>query len=172
MAEAEADYSPLDFGPSAIKSKRESPEFLEVKCNSSGKTRRFAPGTDAGFAVSVINRKLMLLGTKSKSKSKSLSLSSFPLALHIEASKENENEEPISFGPNSPLFNYGDGWILQTVVNGSETSAPAEVTKPAISLVYIGKIILAFILLFLIGAIFTLALENLPLFISFVTSSA
>lgn len=120
-AEAEADYSPLDFGPSAIESKRESPEFLEVKCNSSGKTRRFAPGTDAGFAVSVINRKLMLLATNSKSKSKSLSLSSFPLALHIEASKENENEEPISFGPNSPLLNYGDGWILQTVVNVNHT---------------------------------------------------
>ncbi|KAK2979875.1 hypothetical protein RJ640_024376 [Escallonia rubra] len=38
---------------------------------------------------------------------------SVPLALHIEALKE--GEEPVSFGPNSVLVDYGDGWKLQTV---------------------------------------------------------
>ena len=43
--------------------------------------------------------------------------------------------------------------------------------KPVISSVYIGKIILAFILIFVLGAIFTLALENLPRLILFIKSS-
>ncbi|XP_028104417.1 uncharacterized protein LOC114303497, partial [Camellia sinensis] len=60
-------------------------------------TRRFAAGTEAGFAVSLINRKL----------------DGGPMALHIEAVKE--GEEPVSFGPNSVLVEYGDGWKLQTV---------------------------------------------------------
>lgn len=59
-------------------------------------------GTEAGFAVSVMNRKLDLgLG--------------LPLAIHIEAIKE--GQEPITFGPNSVLLNYGDGWTLQTVTD-------------------------------------------------------
>ncbi|KAM6590322.1 hypothetical protein CsatA_012927 [Cannabis sativa] len=81
-----------------------SPSFLEVKCNSSGKTRRFALGTEAGFAVSVINRKLgmgMEVG--------------LPLALYIEATRE--GHEPITFGPNSTLVNFGDSWILHTVTD-------------------------------------------------------
>ncbi|KAM1838798.1 hypothetical protein ACFX13_013973 [Malus domestica] len=72
--------------------------FLEVKCQSSGMTRRFAMGTEAGFAVSLINKKLG---------------AGDPLALHIEAVKE--GEEPISFGPSSALVDYGSGWRLQTV---------------------------------------------------------
>jgi hypothetical protein len=72
---------------------------LEVKCKSSGETRRFAVGTDAGFALSLINRRLE---------------SGKPLALHIEALKE--GEEPIAFGPNSALVDYGHGWNLQTVI--------------------------------------------------------
>ena len=35
------------------------------------------------------------------------------LASHIEAVKE--GEEPVSFGPNSLLVDYGPGWKLQTV---------------------------------------------------------
>ncbi|KAF4366375.1 hypothetical protein F8388_018823 [Cannabis sativa] len=159
-----------------------SPSFLEVKCNSSGKTRRFALGTEAGFAVSVINRKLgmgMEVG--------------LPLALYIEATRE--GHEPITFGPNSTLVNFGDSWILHTVTDldssgighvenvvRSERSPVSKVrdrsrlvkvtnTKPAISLLYLGKIVFAFTLLFLIGAMFTLALEYLPVFISFVNSS-
>lgn len=77
---------------------QDPPPFLEVICKSSGKARRFAAGTEAGFAVSLINRKLEI-GT--------------PPALHIEAAKE--GEEPISFGPNSVLTDYGNGWRLQTV---------------------------------------------------------
>lgn len=77
-------------------------QFLEVKCKSSGVTRRFAVGTEAGFAVSVINKKLgMGLG--------------LPLALHIEAVKQ--GQESITFGPNSVLLSYGDGWSLQTVTD-------------------------------------------------------
>ncbi|GMY20135.1 Maltase-glucoamylase, intestinal [Fagus crenata] len=154
------------------------PTFLEVKCKSSGKTRRFAVGTDAAFALSIINRKLD---------------PSTPLALHIEAFKE--GEEPIAFGPNSPLVNYGHGWHLHTLteldfhhpvpkgervrpvttrvstVTSTDGSRPAEIVATPISFLYIGKIILAFILIFLLGLIFTLALENLPGFILFVKSS-
>ncbi|XP_050122591.1 uncharacterized protein LOC126600097 isoform X2 [Malus sylvestris] len=72
--------------------------FLKVKCQSSGMTRRFAMGTEAGFAVSLINKKLG---------------AGDPLAVHIEAVKE--GEEPISFGPSSALVDYGSGWRLQTV---------------------------------------------------------
>ncbi|KAK7267002.1 hypothetical protein RIF29_19665 [Crotalaria pallida] len=75
-----------------------STPYLEVNCTSSGKTRRFAAGTDAGFAVSLINGKLK---------------TTEPVSLHIEAVKY--GEEPIAFGPNSVLVNYGKGWILHTV---------------------------------------------------------
>nr|XP_023929568.1 uncharacterized protein LOC112040866 [Quercus suber]POF24237.1 hypothetical protein CFP56_12651 [Quercus suber] len=160
--------------------------FIEVKCRSSGKTRRFAVGTDAGFALSLINRTLMGAATATATPP--------PLALHIEAYKE--REEPIAFGPNSILVQYGHGWQLQTrteldfdfpvpkgerlrplttrisTVKGTDGSHPVERTaKPVISFVYIGKIILAFILIFVLGAILTLALENLPRLILFIKSS-
>ncbi|KAF3973656.1 hypothetical protein ACB098_09G133300 [Castanea mollissima] len=160
------------------------PTFIEVKCRSSGKTRRFAVGTDAGFALSLINRTLMGTATATP----------LPLALHIEAFKE--REEPIAFGPNSLLVQYGHGWQLQTrteldfdfpvpkgerlrplttrisTVKGTDGSHPVKRTaNPVISSVYIGKIILAFILIFVLGAIFTLALENLPRLILFIKSS-
>ncbi|WRX24454.1 hypothetical protein QQP08_016941 [Theobroma cacao] len=73
-------------------------KFVEVICKSSGKKSRFAAGTKAGFAVSLINRKLDIGN---------------PFALHIEAVKQ--GEEPISFGPDAVLVNYGNGWKLQTV---------------------------------------------------------
>ncbi|KAK3007507.1 hypothetical protein RJ639_013466 [Escallonia herrerae] len=75
--------------------------FVEVVCKSSGLNRRFAAGTEAGFAVNLINRKISTSG------------GAVPLALHIEALKE--GEEPVSFGPNSILVDYGHGWKLQTV---------------------------------------------------------
>ncbi|KAF3445454.1 hypothetical protein FNV43_RR10630 [Rhamnella rubrinervis] len=160
-----------------------APPFLEVKCKSSGKTRRFAEGTDAGFAVSLMNRKLD---------------NGAPKALLIEAIKE--GEEPISFGPNSLLVDYGVEWKLHTVtevdfagagigngeglvrprtvrvgnVNGSEAShlqLGKKVPKPAISFVYIAKIVVAFVLMFVLGAIFTIALENLPSLVQFLSSS-
>ncbi|XP_030927163.1 uncharacterized protein LOC115953573 [Quercus lobata] len=160
------------------------PTFIEVKCRSSGKTRRFAVGTDAGFALSLINRTLMGAATATATPP--------PLALHIEAFKE--REEPIAFGPNSLLVQYGHGWQLQTrteldfdfpvpkgerllptrisTVKGTDGSHPVErAAKPEISFVYIGKIILAFILIFVLGVIFTLALENLPRLILFIKSS-
>ncbi|KAA8518358.1 hypothetical protein F0562_015759 [Nyssa sinensis] len=150
--------------------------FVEVICKSSGSVRRFAAGTEAGFAVSLINRKLD---------------SGNPLALHIEAVKE--GEEPVSFGPNAILVDYGGGWKLQTItqvegirkgehaqptttdiqsVMGLDGSDTAErLSLPSISFRYIGKILLAFILIFVLGAIFTLALENLPRVILFINSS-
>lgn len=73
-------------------------QYLEVICKSSGKISRYAAGTKAGFAVNLINRKL---GNGN------------PLALHIEAVKE--GEEPINFGPNAVLVDYGKDWKLQTV---------------------------------------------------------
>ncbi|RXH76162.1 hypothetical protein DVH24_019050 [Malus domestica] len=127
--------------------------------------RRFAMGAEAGFAVSLINKKLG---------------AGDPLALHIEAVKE--GEEPISFGPSSALVDYGSGWRLQTVTQldspdefkqerSAKLPAPKRVLKPAISFTYIGKIVLAFVMIFVLGAIFTLALENLPRMISFINSS-
>ncbi|XP_031271513.1 uncharacterized protein LOC116129909 isoform X1 [Pistacia vera] len=155
------------------------PSYLEVICKSSGKISRYAAGTKAGFAVNLINRKLDIGN---------------PLALHIEAVKE--GEEPINFGPNAVLVDYGKDWKLQTVtevdyaegfrkreedgpfaarvpvVMSSDRTHPYKtVSKPVISLMYIGKILLAFVLMFVLGAIFTIALENLPRLILFLNSS-
>ncbi|KAM5550418.1 hypothetical protein ABKV19_027531 [Rosa sericea] len=151
---------------------RPPPPFVEVKCESSGMRRRFAMGTEAGFAVSVINRKLGTVGDPHP----------HPLCLHIEAVKE--GEEPITFGPNSLLVDYGPGWTLHTVtqlpfsggegvvrpkpmqvphVMGSDNLHAANgVPKQAIDFMYVGKIVLAFILIFVLGAILTLVLENIP----------
>jgi hypothetical protein len=90
-------------------SEEDSPPFLEVNCKTSGKILRFAPGTDAGFAVALINRKL-----KGK----------VPLATHIEAvkdGKEEEEEETIAFGPNAILSNFGLNWKLQTVLSSGKS---------------------------------------------------
>ncbi|KAL4200329.1 hypothetical protein AMTRI_Chr03g55880 [Amborella trichopoda] len=152
-------------------------QFLEVYCRGSGKIRRFAAGTEAGFALNVINAKLDLGATP---------------ALLIEAAKE--GEEPVNFGPNSVLVFYGEGWRLQTVlgddceirkVDSTVTQLPFEV-KPALlhsgeksssslrsddSVLYLGKIILAFCFMFALGGIFTLFLENLPGLLLYINSS-
>ncbi|KAF8398061.1 hypothetical protein HHK36_016988 [Tetracentron sinense] len=154
------------------------PKFLEVACKSSGKIRRFAAATEAGFALFLINRKLDF---------------GVPLALHIEAIKE--GEEPVSFGPHSVLVDYGDGWKLQTVMDeGLEKGKKIHLTPKEyptgmssdglhpekrsteesnrnISFFYIGKILLAFTLIFLLGGMLTLVLENLPRLILLITSS-
>jgi len=88
--------------PMAEEEEEDSPQFLEVTCKTSGKTLRFAPGTDAGFAVALINRKLK--GT-------------VPIATHIEAVKDGKEEETIAFGPNAILSNFGHNWKLQTVLS-------------------------------------------------------
>lgn len=62
--------------------------------------RRFAAGTESGFAIFLINRKLE---------------PGNPHALHVEAVKD--GEEPVCFGPNAVLVNYGKGWRLQTVID-------------------------------------------------------
>ncbi|KAF8100486.1 hypothetical protein N665_0223s0014 [Sinapis alba] len=148
------------------------PPFVEVSCEVSGKDYRFTTGTKAEFAVSVINRKL------GSSESK---------ALYIEAVKE--GEEPISFGDGACLVNYGNGWRLKTVIDhsdlpgtekedtfqrqfpsvlstGSKDSKPAKAMKAEVegdqSLKYIGRIMFAFVLMFILGGLFTVALENLP----------
>ncbi|XP_057445851.1 uncharacterized protein LOC130737994 [Lotus japonicus] len=148
-------------------------QFHEVNCRISGKTWRFAVGTDAGFAVSLINRKLK---------------GSVPVVVsHIEAVKNGE-EEPIAFGPNAVLSNFGEAWKLHTVpseevrnghVRLMATQTPGLVSgfsgdekmvfKP-ISFHYGVKIVFAFILIFVLGAIFTLFLDNLPALILYVKS--
>ncbi|ESR56742.1 hypothetical protein CICLE_v10022640mg [Citrus x clementina] len=147
-------------------------QFLEVTCRSSGKKTRYAAGTKSSFAVNLINRKLDL---------------GSPLALHIEAVKE--GEEPVNFGPDAVLVDYGTGWKLRTVTevdyagvtkgegipaqieSSGGTHPTKRVSKPGISSLYIAKILLAFILMFMLGAILTIALENLPRLILFINSS-
>lgn len=80
-------------------------QFLEVTCPSSGKVWRFAAGTEAGFAVYLINRKKQV---------------GIPPAFHIEAVKE--GEEPVNFGPKAALVNYGEGWKLKTATEEGEIS--------------------------------------------------
>ncbi|KAM7500055.1 hypothetical protein LguiA_024469 [Lonicera macranthoides] len=167
MAEEREDSSKVKYP---------SPLFVEVICKSSGKKRRFAASTEAGFAVDVINRKLDGGG--------------IPLASRIEAVKE--GEEPISFGPNSVLVDYGQGWKLETVteskvgprkeesidtgkrgppVEGLNGSGSTEkISQPVISFAYLGKILIAFVMMFVLGAVFTLALENLPGLILYINS--
>ncbi|CAI8595200.1 unnamed protein product [Vicia faba] len=151
-------------------------QYLEVNCITSGKILRFAPGTDAGFAVALINRKLK---------------GRVPLVTHIEAVKDGEEEEEaIAFGPNAILSNFGDDWKLQTVLSSEEKQSIGPIQGMAkqtprhlsnvpggessesnqIGSVYIVKIIFAFILIFVLGAIFTLFLDNLPALILFVQS--
>eukprot|EP00257_Ricinus_communis_P019749 XP_015578827.1 uncharacterized protein LOC8286495 [Ricinus communis] len=144
------------------------PLFLQITCKSLDKTSRFAAGTKAGFAVSLINRKLGIED---------------PLVSHIEAIKD--GEEPISFGPDANLVDYGNGWKLQTVteldfagvrkverirliptqvpnVNSDGSHSAAAVPETGFGFLYIAKILVAFILMFVMGAVFTLALDNLP----------
>ncbi|KAJ6877390.1 hypothetical protein NC651_030201 [Populus alba x Populus x berolinensis] len=165
MAEQEEEDSKVNSPPPP-------PPFLEVTCKSLGKTSRFAAGTKAGFAVSLINRKLDV---------------GAPFVLHIEAVKD--GEEPISFGPDAVLVDYGNGWKLQTFTvldyvgvrqaehfqqipkQSSDGSRPAKTaTNPGISFLYMAKILVAFVLLFVLGASLTLALENLPRLILFINS--
>ncbi|KAH9626774.1 hypothetical protein KSS87_022088 [Heliosperma pusillum] len=103
MAEMDKQASQTSDIPSSHSpSHSPSPQpFLEVMCKTSGITRRFAPGTKAGFALSLINNKLDA-GT--------------PLGVYIEAVKD--GEEPINFGPSSVLLSYGTAWKLQTVLDG------------------------------------------------------
>lgn len=82
---------------------------MEVECRSSGKVLRFSSGTEAGFAVNLINKRLL-------NDNDSDGVKNITLVSHIEAGKEGE-EEPVSFGPNSVLVNYGPDWKLQTVVH-------------------------------------------------------
>nr|XP_017222391.1 PREDICTED: uncharacterized protein LOC108199171 isoform X1 [Daucus carota subsp. sativus]XP_017222397.1 PREDICTED: uncharacterized protein LOC108199176 isoform X1 [Daucus carota subsp. sativus] len=151
------------------------PSFVEVVCKSSGKVRRFAAGTDAGFAVSLINKKLLLDNISAKS-----SRSSPQLASHIEAVKPgHDSEEPISFGPTASLVNYGSPWILQTVVTqphkpkrtveqGTEGSCSEKKESQPLGHLCIGKIALALPIVFVIWKIFLQFLQNLPLLLLYI----
>ncbi|XP_010553791.1 PREDICTED: uncharacterized protein LOC104823775 [Tarenaya hassleriana] len=159
------------------------PPFVEVICKISGRNYRFASGTKAEFAVSLINRKLGFVN---------------PRVIYIEAFKE--GEEPISFGPHADLVDYGHNWRLKTVTDtihpGAEHSdgVSRQIPKkfPPLSPVsddseltrrssrpeakqrlglYIGKILIAFAVMFVLGAFFTIALENLPRLILLLNSS-
>ncbi|CAN6315265.1 unnamed protein product, partial [Urochloa humidicola] len=138
--------------------------FLEVTCRSSGKVRRFAAGTTARYALHAINRKLE---------------PGAPPALHVEAVRDDgEEQEPVSFGPSAALADYGRGWRLQTVTahdapgihhhadtkRGDTQAAKDSVVKETRrgTSVYIAKIVLAFVFIFLLGGLFTYMLEVLP----------
>ncbi|XP_066320391.1 uncharacterized protein [Miscanthus floridulus] len=131
---------------------------------SSGKVRRFAAGTTARYALHAINRKLE---------------PGAPPALHVEAVRD--GEEPVSFGPSAALADYGRGWRLQTVTAQDASGihhAPHADTKQgdrqlskedavdteAIrgTYIYVAKIVLAFVFLFLLGGLLTYLLEVIP----------
>ncbi|XP_060177160.1 uncharacterized protein LOC132607274 isoform X2 [Lycium barbarum] len=155
---------------------QKSHSFVEVICKCTGKTWRFAAGTEAKFALKFIN----------SSRIDSI-LANTPVT-YIEAVKD--GEVPVIFGPNSILVNYGKGWKLQpatetttvfsrgmpddyaavrpTYVPPASDNSHSERRKSqaALSPIYIGKILLVFILMFLIGAVFTLFLDNLPQLLS------
>ncbi|XP_074271041.1 uncharacterized protein LOC141594958 [Silene latifolia] len=141
--------------------------FLEVMCKTSGITRRFAPGTKAGFALSLINNKLD---------------AGAPLGVYIEAVKD--GEESINFGPSSVLLSYGTAWKLQTVLDGqpgvkkregtqtlNKPLSKKQVSEQSINLLYVGKILLVFLFIFLLGSAFIIVLENLPRLLSLMNSS-
>ncbi|CAN1261681.1 hypothetical protein LINPERPRIM_LOCUS10950 [Linum perenne] len=109
-----------------------------------------------------------------------------PTPFAIEAVKD--GEEPVSFGPDAPLVDYGNAWNLKAVTDSdypplTKPAAPAAqekdshgprrrgTVKPAgISGVYIAKILLAFVLISVLGSAFTVALQNLPTFILLLNS--
>ncbi|GER52005.1 small nuclear ribonucleoprotein family protein [Striga asiatica] len=140
---------------SSTKQLHQSLPFLEVLCKNSGKIRRFSVGTEAEMVLTVEN---------------------VLMASHIEAVKEGElGEEPVSFGHSSLLVTEGP------VHKGTrrERKAFARATddhhsearkESSISILYIGKILFAFLLIFVFCAIFTVALENLPRLILFINS--
>ncbi|CAI9099134.1 OLC1v1035905C2 [Oldenlandia corymbosa var. corymbosa] len=98
MAEEGKDECPVECPT------KQSLPFLEVTCKRSGKIRRFAYGTEAGFAVKFTNKKSEIDGDPG-----------ILLASYVEAVKE--GEVPVIFGPNAPLVDYGPGWKLQTVLD-------------------------------------------------------
>ncbi|XP_015089306.1 uncharacterized protein LOC107032236 [Solanum pennellii] len=157
-------------------STKQSQSFVEVICKCTGKTWRFAAGTEAKFALKFIN---------------SSSVDSIPAdqpATYVEAVKD--GEVPVIFGPNSILVSYGKGWKLQPVTETTKgfsrgmpddyaAARPAYMppvldnshsakrkSQAALSPIYIGKILLVFVLMFFIGALFTLLLDNLPQLLS------
>uniref|UniRef100_A0A7N0V2C6 Uncharacterized protein n=1 Tax=Kalanchoe fedtschenkoi TaxID=63787 RepID=A0A7N0V2C6_KALFE len=174
MAEEEAASPASEPSVTRSETLHRPPPFLEVACKSSGKVRRFAAGTKAGFALHIITKKLEY-GSQPGS--------------FIEAVKK--GEEPVTFGPDATLVDYGSGWKLQTageslgVKNGGIRPATNEfgsdktlkgsylevTTGQAVDAQYLGRIFLAFVFLFLLGAVFTVALENLPRLIAYISSN-
>ncbi|KAH0929097.1 hypothetical protein HID58_014824 [Brassica napus] len=168
------------------------PPFVEVFCEISGKDYRFTAGTKAEFAVSVINRKLGSSKSKSKalyieaskdseepiSFGDGASLVSYGhgwrLMTVIADSDSPGTEKEGPFQTQFPsvlstiailLYSYASalyGFALQ----GSKDSKPAKAMKADFegdqSLKYIGRIMFAFVLMFILGGLFTVALENLP----------
>ncbi|VFQ64226.1 unnamed protein product [Cuscuta campestris] len=153
------------------KCNKQSPPFIEVICHRTDKPWRFAAGTKAKFSVMMINSKLD-------------SRLPLPPATHIEAVKD--GEEPVTFGPNSVLVNYDDGWTLRTASDptcfgwakknklvltgqaynlatmGSDNHQVKKTPQAASWPLYTGKILLAFIFIFSLGGIFACILQSLP----------
>lgn len=135
--------------------------------------RRFAAGTKAGFAANLISQ-------------------NNPSSREVRIEAVKKGEEAVVFGPNALLVNYGPSWKLEAVtiarggvvVDGGRGDPKSKLKlKPTvgdelassdfpISIFYIGKVFVAFIFIFLIGAIFTYFLENLPELLSYINSSS
>ncbi|KAG0457754.1 hypothetical protein HPP92_022911 [Vanilla planifolia] len=149
--------------------------FLEVLCKSSGKIWRFASGTDAEFALRLINSALGY---------------GVPVALYIESAKE--GEETVKFGPKATLVNYGEGWKLQTAIDGDGylmrrmpkqspssmkpldskyMAKPPPGSSTMTTFQFIWKILIAFAFMFLLAGTLAFFLENLPWLIKHITSS-
>ncbi|KAG9157145.1 hypothetical protein Leryth_019095 [Lithospermum erythrorhizon] len=167
MTKATEDNNPkVNDYPTPDSTPKSTPPFIQIFCQTSGKNTRFAPGTKAGFALTFMNNKLIQIQTKTRTH--------LPFSSHIESVKD--GEEPIVFGPTATLVDFGHGWKLMSVSDKKEidkglfgdSDLKNTTSTQEISFVYLGKILVSFVLIFLFGALCTLFLENLPQLILYI----
>ncbi|ESQ47327.1 hypothetical protein EUTSA_v10028111mg, partial [Eutrema salsugineum] len=156
--------------------------FLEVFCEVSGKDYRFSAGTKAEFAVSVINRKLGSLKSRvvyieaAKEGEEPISFGDgayladyghgWKLKTVVDAGipgTETKNVLQRHLPRQFPSVSFSSPPVSSS---GSKDSKSPRAEKPEFegdqSLKYIGRILVAFVLMFILGGLFTMALENLP----------
>ncbi|CAN8232805.1 unnamed protein product [Cochlearia groenlandica] len=155
------------------------PLFLEVFCEVSGKNYRFTSGTKAEFAVSVINRKLGSLKSKVvyieavKKGEEPISfgddafLVSYGVAWKLKTVVDSDftgtekKDVPRRHLPRQfpSVSSTGSKEESKSTWDSREEVEGGGGDK---SMRYMGRIFVAIVLMFVLGGIFTTALENLP----------